>query len=72
MIILYFIASIISFILIISGIIVSVSPLSEILVAFGVIVIFAEWLFLAESCRYSLQREVEQEDGEQKDGDYNE
>jgi hypothetical protein len=72
MIILYFIASIIALILIISGIIVSVSPLSEILVAFGVIVVFAELLFLAESCRFSLQREAEQEDGEQKDGDYNE
>jgi hypothetical protein len=72
MIILYFIASIIALILIISGIIVSVSPLSEILVAFGVIVVFAELLFLAESCKFSLQREAEHEDGKQKDGDYNE
>jgi hypothetical protein len=42
------------------------------LVAFGVIVVFAELLFLAESCKFSLQREAEQEDGEQKDGDCNE
>lgn len=67
MMILYLIASIIGLILIMAGIFISISPTSEILVAFGMIVLFAEVLFLVESYKQSREQ-----DADEKDGDNNE
>lgn len=71
MLVIYFIASIIGLILIMAGIFVSASPASEILVAFGMLVLFTEVLFLVESIRLSIDLQSNQED-DKKDGDNNE
>lgn len=64
MMILYLIASIIGLILIMAGIFVPVSPASEILVAFGMLVLLTEVLFLIESHKIETEAADDEKDGD--------
>lgn len=73
MIVIWIAAAIVGVSLIMAGIFVPISPLSEILISFGAITLFCEILVLVES--YNLFREQQMDDSvdeDEKDGNNNE